>query len=107
MAENSTIYEDVETLKIQMAEVQAYIENLLGKAATNVSNEDLDDWIGEIHIGYGNNCTNRPTGVGNGYFINIPHSTQSASYNKQYWIERTTNHIWTRMQETEYFPIGL
>ncbi|MGN1399390.1 MAG: hypothetical protein ACI4WG_05285 [Erysipelotrichaceae bacterium] len=111
----STIYEDVALLKEQMAQVQADIaslsgnipdvNDLLSKATTNITNEDLDDWIGEIFVGYGNDCTNKPAGAGNGYFINIPHSLQQykSSYNKQYWIERTNNRVWTRMQENSEF----
>lgn len=111
----STIYEDVALLKEQMAQVQVDIENLsnnvpdvndlLSKATADISDENLNTWIGEIFVGYGNGCINKPSGAGNGYFINIPHCTaQYASlYNKQYWIERTTNRIWTRMQENGTF----
>lgn len=109
----ATIYEDVAMLKQQMAIVQEDIENLtngmpdandlLARATTDLSNENLNEWIGEIYVGYGNGCTNKPAGAGNGYFINIPHCTQQASYNKQYWIERTNNHVWARMQENGVF----
>lgn len=107
------IFDDVELLKQQMAEVQADIENLtngapdandlLSRASTDLTDEDLNDWVGEIYVGYGNGCVNRPSGTANGYFINIPHCTLQAAYNKQYWIERTNNRIWTRMQENEVF----
>lgn len=53
----ATIYDDVETLKRQMAAVQADIENLtngmpdandlLARATTDLSDENLNDWIGE------------------------------------------------------------
>lgn len=108
-----TVYERVDALEAAMVTVQQDIENLtngmpdandlLARATTDLSNENLNEWIGEIYVGYGNGCTNKPAGAGNGYFINIPHCTQQAAYNKQYWIERTNNHIWTRMQENEVF----
>ena len=109
----ATIYDDVETLKRQMIIVQENIadltngmpdaNDLLARATTDLSDENLNEWIGEIYVGYGNGCTNKPSGAGNGYFINIPHCTQQASYNKQYWIERTNNHVWARMQENGVF----
>lgn len=109
----ATIYEDVETLKQQMAAAQEDIENLtngmpdandlLARATTDLSDENLNEWVGEIYVGYGNGCVNKPSVAANGYFINIPHCTQQASYNKQYWIERTNNRVWTRMQENEVF----
>lgn len=109
----ASIYDDVETLKRQMIVVQENIANLtngmpdvndlLARATTDLSDENLNEWIGEIYVGYGNGCTNKPASAGNGYFINIPHCTQQASYNKQYWIERTNNHVWARMQENGVF----
>lgn len=108
-----TVYERVDALEQAMTTVQQDIENLtngmpdandlLARATTDLSNENLNEWIGEIYVGYGNGCTNKPAGAGNGYFINIPHCTQQAAYNKQYWIERTNNRVWTRMQENEVF----
>ena len=109
----ATIYDDVETLKTQMAQAQSDIEDLtngmpdandlLARAATDLTDENLNEWIGEIYVGYGNGCVNKPEGTGNGYFINIPHCTKQALYNKQYWIERTNNRVWTRMQENGTF----
>lgn len=108
-----TVYERVDALEAAMVTVQQDIENLtngmpdandlLARATTDLSNENLNEWIGEIYVGYGNGCTNKPAGAGNGYFINIPHCTQQAAYNKQYWIERTNNRVWARMQENEVF----
>lgn len=108
-----TVYERVDALEQAMTTVQQDIEDLtngmpdandlLARATTDLSNENLNEWIGEIYVGYGNGCTNKPAGAGNGYFINIPHCTQQAAYNKQYWIERTNNHVWARMQENEVF----
>lgn len=92
------IYEDVELLKEQMAQVQNDIANSL-----DISNKNLNELIGKKYVCYGNGCTNKPAGTGNGYFINIPHCTQPALYNKQYYIERANNHIWTRMQENGTF----
>lgn len=109
----ATIYEDVETLKEQMLVVQSDIEtlsgnipdvsNLLSKYSKNISDANLNGLVGEIYVGYGNGCTNKPTSAGNGYFINFPHSTMKTTYNKQYWIERTNNRVWTRSQEDSVF----
>lgn len=71
----ATIYEDVETLKTQMAQVLIDIDNLtngmpdandlLARATTDLSDENLNEWVGEIYVGYGNGCTNKPAGAGN------------------------------------------
>lgn len=95
----TTVQQDIENLTNGMPDAN----DLLARATTDLSNENLNEWIGEIYVGYGNGCTNKPAGAGNGYFINIPHCTQQTLYNKQYWIERTNNRIWTRMQENEVF----
>lgn len=103
----ANIYEDVETLKTQMAQVQADLENLpddfLAKNTIDLTDKNLNTYIGKIYVGYGNGCVNKPSGTSNGYFINIPHCTQASLYNKQYYIERTNNRIWTRMQENGTF----
>lgn len=109
----ATIYEDVETLKEQMAQAQSDISNLadimpdenalLPNQTVDLTNKNLNAYVGKIYVGYGNGCVNKPSGTSNGYFINIPHSTLSAAYNKQYYIERTNNRIWTRMQENGTF----
>lgn len=65
----------------------------------SVENKDLNTLTGEFIIGYGNECANRPADVGNGYFINIPHSSSSNAYNKQVFMPRTPNEIWVRNQE--------
>lgn len=98
----ANIYDDVALLQEQMDEVMSEIPYKLGNSATNITDDDLNLHIDEIIFGYGNNCTNKPSGAGNGYFVNIPHSTM-ANYNKQFWIERTNNKIWTRSQENGTF----
>ena len=103
----ANIYEDVDALKTQMAQVQADLENLpndfLAKDAINLTDKNLNTYIGKIYVGYGNNCVNKPSNAGNCYFINIPHCTQQTLYNKQYYIERTNNRIWTRAHENGAF----
>ena len=57
----ATIYDDVETLKTQMAQVQTDIElltngmpdanDLLARATTDLSDENLNEWIDEIYVG--------------------------------------------------------
>ena len=71
MAVNSRIYQDIELLKEQMAAVQDGITHLLTNTATNISDSDLNDLTGEICVGYGNNCTNRPAGAGNVGILSI------------------------------------
>lgn len=67
----------------------------------DISDMDLDYQMGVMVIGYGNGCTNKPTGAGNGWLINIPHATDHLKerYNKQFWIERIQNKIWVRTME--------
>ena len=111
----ATIYERVDALELLVSQIQSDLDilsgnipdvnDLLSKSATDITDENLNSYIGEIYIGYGNGCINKPASAGNGYFINIPHCTdQYASlYNKQFWIERPNNRIWTRMQENGTF----
>ena len=111
----ATIYERVDALEVLVSQIQSDLDtlsgnvpdvsNLLSTSATDITDENLNSYIGKIYVGYGNGCINKPAGAGNGYFVNIPHCTaQYASlYNKQYWIERTTNRIWTRMHENGTF----
>lgn len=94
----ANIYDDVALLQEQMNGVLSELPYKLSTAATDISDDDLNLLVDEVVFGYGNGCTNKPTGSGNGYFINIPHSTM-ASYNKQFWIERTNNKVWTRYEE--------
>nr|DAV24412.1 MAG TPA: hypothetical protein [Caudoviricetes sp.] len=94
----SNIYDDVALLQEQMDEVLSELPYKLSNASTNISDEDLNLLVDELIFGYGNGCVNKPTGSANGYFVNIPHST-IASYNKQFWIERTNNKVWTRYEE--------
>lgn len=75
------------------------------KNVQNISNKDLNTLIGEIIIGYGNNCANRPLSLGHGYFINIPHCDEAGKvlYNKQFWISRVENRFAMRTQENGVF----
>ena len=94
----SNIYDDVELLRQQMDEVLSELPYKISNSSHDITDEDLNLLIDEIYFGYGNNCTNKPAGAGNGYFVNLPHATM-ANYNKQFWIERTNNRIWERAQE--------
>lgn len=98
----SNIYDDVELLQQQMNEVLSELPYKLSSSTTDIADDDLNTLIDEVIFAYGNGCINKPTGAGNGYFINIPHATM-ADYNKQFWIERTNNRIWTRYQENGTF----
>lgn len=98
----SNIYDDVALLQEQMNEVLSELPYKLSINTTDITDEDLNLLIDEVIFGYGNGCVNKPTGAANGYFVNIPHAT-IADYNKQFWIERTNNRIWTRYQENGTF----
>lgn len=65
---------------------------------SNIDGHNLNDEIGEIIVGYGNNCTNKPTNSTNGYFINIPHYDENNSliYNMQFWFNRDDDKIFSR-----------
>lgn len=99
MSYPKSVYGAAEQLETEMTEVLA---TMLSKNAKNLTDVDLNTQIGSIIIGYGNGCINKPTGTANGYFINIPHSSIN-NYNKQFYIERTNNRIWTRYQENGTF----
>ena len=63
----------------------------------DISGLNLNTLIGELIIGYGNDCINKPSG--NGFLLNIPHPTAPTIYNRQYWQVRTNNCIYTRHME--------
>lgn len=69
------------------------------KNVENISDANLNEQIGRIIFGYGNDCTNRPTGAGNGYLLNLAHPGYPTSYNIQYWQVRNTKQIYTRRME--------
>lgn len=71
----------------------------------NLDNNDTNNLIGKIIVGYGNRITNSPYENiidSNGYFINIPHYNLGENYNNlyntQFFINRQTNIIYTRNQ---------
>lgn len=72
--------------------------NKLSNIGISINNRDLNECIGSVIIGYGNNCANRP-GTQNGYLINIPHPDEPMTYNKQIWLERINNTLFIRRQE--------
>lgn len=68
----------------------------------NITSQDVDDLIGRVYMGYGNNLTNIPVST-SGYFINIPHSGSSGEeyrelYNVQLYFTRDTNNCYIRRQ---------
>lgn len=65
----------------------------------NISGQDLNDIRGNIPFAYGNNCINRPTGAGNGWFSSTPHPTDGNNYILQTWVERPSNRRWQRLRE--------
>lgn len=64
-----------------------------------ITSKDLNTQTGQLIVAYGNETTNRPTGSQNGYLINLPHTGSPATYNKQFWINRMNNCIWSRSME--------
>lgn len=65
----------------------------------NLERKDLNEQVGNVIIGYGNETPNKPHGAVNGYFINIPHNAAKDTYNKQIFLPRSPNEIWVRNQE--------
>jgi len=63
----------------------------------DISNQNLNNISGDIIVGYGNDCTNKP--VQNGYLINLPHSTDATNYNKQIWFARNSGNVYCRDKE--------
>lgn len=86
-------------------------ESTIQNHSKELDGTDLNNQTGSIIIGYGNNITNKPDVVGNGYFMNIPHSYSkfNKTYNKQFFIPRETHILWQRRQVngvfTEWEPI--
>lgn len=64
-----------------------------------ITSSDLNTKTGELIIGYGNECTNRPPSSQNGFLINLPHTGSPTLYNKQFWFNRMNNRAWTRSME--------
>lgn len=107
-----SIYDDVDTLKNQMLEVLGRLDNIstdfIPEKAENLNDKDLNQCVGRIIFGYGNNCINKPTGS-NGYLINIPHDGRGDLFNKQLWLTRPQNQVFVRNMDngtfTEWVPI--
>lgn len=97
-----SVFDDIAELQTQMEDVLTELANLglnyLPRTCASINGEDLNEQKGTLIIAYGNNCTNRPSGL-NGYLINIPHDTMPDRYNKQFWFTRPTNNIYTRCME--------
>lgn len=72
-------------------------EKIEGLFVRDISNQNLNTLIGKLIIGYGNDCSNRPSG--NGFLLNIPHPTAPTTYNRQYWQVRTNRQVYTRRME--------
>lgn len=91
-------------LEAQLNELDEYT---LKTWVQDISDTDLDYHIGVAMIGYGNGCTNKPNGAGNGWLVNIPHSSDHLieRYNKQFWIERIQNRAWIRTMENGVWGI--
>ena len=67
--------------------------------SVNITDMDCNDLIGSFIVGYGNGVLNKPNDAGNGYLINVSHSTDSLNYNKQLWLNRADNKFFTRLRE--------
>ena len=101
-----SIYDDVDTLKNQMLEVFGILNSLendfVPEKAENLNDKDLNDCVGRVIFGYGNNCINKPTGS-NGYLINIPHDGRGDLFNKQIWLTRPQNQVFVRNMDNGTF----
>ena len=84
-----------------IAQILPYLNNLRDSALVprSINTLNLNSLIGELIIGYGNDCINRPS-TQNGYFINIPHTRDDYKmlYNTQIWIDRDYINIYSRQQ---------
>ena len=105
----ASIYDDVDELQTKVNEITGRIDTLetaitgfLSSASENLNDKDLNECIGRIIIGYGNNCLNKPTGA-NGYLINIPHNSRGDLFNKQIWFCRPANAIYFRNMDNGTF----
>ena len=69
----------------------------------DISNENLNNLVGENITGYGNSVINGPKN--NGYFINFNHSSSeyANTYNAQIFIHRDSNHMYFRTQRNGTF----
>lgn len=66
----------------------------------NISDTDLNDFIGDVLFGIGNRMTNTPVSQGNGYVINLSNIIQQNRllWNKQIFFTRDNNLMFTRSQ---------
>lgn len=64
----------------------------------DISGQNLNNLKGKVIMGYGNNCTNRPTDQ-NGFFLNLPLPTAPDTFNRQFYLIRTTHDLYTRFME--------
>lgn len=67
----------------------------------NISNQDLNNLIGELYFGMGTNLTHSPENYTGGYFINMTDNITYNNlflYNKQFFFPLATNKIFTREQ---------
>lgn len=98
----ASIYDDVDELQTKVAALETAITGCLSNASENLNDKDLNECVGRIIIGYGNNCLNKPTGA-NGYLINIPHNSRGDLFNKQIWFCRPANAIYFRNMDNGTF----
>ncbi len=102
---NATLEQRVAALEDEVVFLQEQLNELdeytLKTWPEDISGMNLNSLVGVTIIGYGNSCTNKPTGAGNGWLINLRHSDDdlAENYNKQLWIERANNHVWIRKLE--------
>lgn len=80
--------------------------DFINNNGTDISNSDLDDLIGNVIVGYGNNLTNSFRNNA-GYFINIPHAVEAYKnlYNIQLFSTRDRNYIYMRKQVNGVFGL--
>lgn len=98
----TSIYDDVTELQTKVAELESVINGLLSTTATNLNDKDLNECVGKIIVGYGNNCLHRPANQ-NGYLINIPHNSASDRFGIQIWIARPTVAVYIRNMDNGTF----
>lgn len=92
------LQEEIEELKKKNTTLTSICEKVKN-IDIDITNSNLNDKIGGFIAGYGNDITNAP--ATSGYFINISHvwSSLRNTYNKQFFVPRTTNELYMRTQE--------
>ncbi|MBR3117565.1 MAG: phosphodiester glycosidase family protein [Bacilli bacterium] len=78
--------------------LQQILTDVIKNGSENLTSKDVDDLVGKIYVGYGNNLTNIPITT-SGYFVNIPHFDENSNdrYNIQFYFVRDSQRYYSRV----------